>query len=167
MMLSCDTVRADFPFLARMVNGAPIAYLDNAATTQKPRIVADAMPFFFAIGINLSRTLTAWTWPSPLPASTARTLPRSRSILSEALARQLFPNEDAVGKQIWMPGPGKDTPTIVGIVGDVKHQGLDQDVTPQVYVPYQQFALWSTAIVVRTTSGDVQFARLGRSVFHA
>jgi cysteine desulfurase/selenocysteine lyase len=36
------TLRADFPLLAREVNGHPLVYLDNAATTQKPRAVLDA-----------------------------------------------------------------------------------------------------------------------------
>jgi cysteine desulfurase / selenocysteine lyase len=36
-------VRADFPLLARHVNGRPLAYLDNAASTQRPRAVLDAV----------------------------------------------------------------------------------------------------------------------------
>ncbi len=36
-------IRADFPILARTVNGKPLVYLDNAATTQKPQAVIDAM----------------------------------------------------------------------------------------------------------------------------
>src|SRR5581483_4716321 len=85
------------------------------------------------------------------------------AILSEALARQLFPDEDAVGKKVWMPGPGKDTPTVIGVVGDVKHQGLDRDVTPQAYVPYLQFAMPSTAIVVRTTGNPLRLAAAVRN----
>lgn len=36
-------LRRDFPILARQVSGKPLAYLDNAATTQRPRAVIDAM----------------------------------------------------------------------------------------------------------------------------
>ena len=36
-------VRADFPILAREVHGHPLVYLDNAASTQKPRIVAETI----------------------------------------------------------------------------------------------------------------------------
>ena len=36
-------VRADFPLLARRINGHPLAYLDNAASTQQPRAVLDAV----------------------------------------------------------------------------------------------------------------------------
>ena len=42
-MLNIDKVRADFPILSREVYGKPLVYLDNAATTQKPLCVLDAM----------------------------------------------------------------------------------------------------------------------------
>ena len=44
-------IRADFPILARTVHGKPLVYLDNAATTQKPRVVLDAVASYFT-GIN-------------------------------------------------------------------------------------------------------------------
>jgi predicted permease len=85
-------------------------------------------------------------------------------ILSASLARALFPNENALGKQVWMPGSGKDTPTVIGIVGDVKHQGLDQDVSPQAYVPYRQSAVTNAmTIVVRTTGNPMTLASAVRN----
>jgi len=41
-------VRADFPALAQTVHGRPLVYLDNAATTQKPRQVIDALAGYYA-----------------------------------------------------------------------------------------------------------------------
>ncbi|HEY8258616.1 MAG TPA: cysteine desulfurase [Gemmatimonadales bacterium] len=41
-------LRDDFPILARSVRGKPLVYLDNAATTQKPRAVIDALVHFYA-----------------------------------------------------------------------------------------------------------------------
>ena len=41
--LDVERIRADFPVLAQKVHGKPVAYLDNAATSQKPRQVIDAM----------------------------------------------------------------------------------------------------------------------------
>src|SRR5437764_15388583 len=38
-----EGVRADFPILAQKVHGRPLVYLDNAASTQKPRAVMDAI----------------------------------------------------------------------------------------------------------------------------
>jgi cysteine desulfurase/selenocysteine lyase len=43
-----DGVRRDFPALAQRVNGYPLAWFDNAATTQKPRQVIDAISRFYA-----------------------------------------------------------------------------------------------------------------------
>ena len=41
--LDVNRIRADFPILSRTVNGKPLVYLDNAATTQKPTKVIDAV----------------------------------------------------------------------------------------------------------------------------
>lgn len=43
MILPVDEIRKDFPILGREVYGKPLVYLDNAATTQKPRCVIDAI----------------------------------------------------------------------------------------------------------------------------
>jgi putative ABC transport system permease protein len=63
---------------------------------------------------------------------------RSVLILNEALARKLFPGEDAIGKRFRWPAYGKGPATVVGVVGDVRHNGLDQDVTPEIFAPYWQ-----------------------------
>ncbi len=42
-----DAVRADFPILHQSVNGHPLVYLDNAATTQKPNAVIDAISNYY------------------------------------------------------------------------------------------------------------------------
>jgi cysteine desulfurase/selenocysteine lyase len=49
--LDVQRVRADFPILARTVHGKPLVYLDNAATTQKPQAVLDALTGYYT-GIN-------------------------------------------------------------------------------------------------------------------
>ena len=55
---SVEDVRADFPLLDRTVNGRPLAYLDNAATSQKPRSVLDAIRVYYEHGnANVHRAL--------------------------------------------------------------------------------------------------------------
>ena len=51
-----ERVRADFPILRRLVRGRPLAYLDNAATTQKPQAVLDAlMRYYTTSNANVHR----------------------------------------------------------------------------------------------------------------
>ena len=51
-------LRADFPILSREVNGRPLVYLDNAATTQKPRAVIDALvDYYSTVNANIHRGL--------------------------------------------------------------------------------------------------------------
>ncbi len=42
-----NNIRADFPLLKREVNGKPLVYLDNGATTQKPQVVIDALVNYY------------------------------------------------------------------------------------------------------------------------
>jgi cysteine desulfurase/selenocysteine lyase len=46
--IDVKSVRADFPILGQRVHGFPLAWLDNAATTQKPKAVIDAISHFYA-----------------------------------------------------------------------------------------------------------------------
>ena len=56
MAFDPSTVRAEFPILAQPVNGRPLVYLDNAATTQKPRAVLDASRRYYEeINANIHR----------------------------------------------------------------------------------------------------------------
>ena len=43
-----ERVKSDFPILGRKVNGKPLVYLDNAATTQKPKVVIDALVDYYS-----------------------------------------------------------------------------------------------------------------------
>ena len=43
-----DKIRADFPVLAQMINGKPLVYLDNAATSQKPQTVIDSLVNYYS-----------------------------------------------------------------------------------------------------------------------
>jgi cysteine desulfurase/selenocysteine lyase len=45
--LEVKKIRADFPILHQQVNGHPLVYLDNAATTQKPQSVIDALVYYY------------------------------------------------------------------------------------------------------------------------
>lgn len=46
-VFNVETIRKDFPILKQIVHGSPLAYLDNAATTQKPKCVIDAITDYY------------------------------------------------------------------------------------------------------------------------
>ena len=57
-VLDIAAIRADFPILSRQVHGRPLVYLDNAATTQKPRQVIDALVDYYSnTNANIHRGL--------------------------------------------------------------------------------------------------------------
>ena len=56
MTLDVKALRAQFPILQREIDGKPLVYLDNAATTQKPQVVLDAIiDFYTTTNANVHR----------------------------------------------------------------------------------------------------------------
>jgi putative ABC transport system permease protein len=74
------------------------------------------------------------------------------AVINETLARRFFTNENPIGKRLLM---GQMPQTIVGVVNDVYHLGLDQEVHPEVYFPYMQmpnFGLMKLAVRVASSN---------------
>ncbi|HKV64141.1 MAG TPA: ABC transporter permease [Candidatus Acidoferrum sp.] len=75
-------------------------------------------------------------------------------LVNETLARTFWPNQNPIGRHITMKDWGPPlTGEIVGVVGDVKTNGLDAEVGPMIYWSYAQFGQIFNAMVVRT-DGD-------------
>ena len=56
MSFNIDDIRADFPILSQKVNGKPLVYFDNGATSQKPQVVIDAISKYYQeINANIHR----------------------------------------------------------------------------------------------------------------
>ena len=74
-------------------------------------------------------------------------------MVNDALVRQTFPHEDPIGKEITFGGG--TVLTIVGVVGDVRQAGLDQEPLMEIYMPYgypeYTIALGDASLVVKTT----------------
>jgi len=75
-------------------------------------------------------------------------------MISQELARRFFPNEDPIGKRLKLdPSPESPAPwlKIIGIVGDIKHSGLEAKERDAImYVMYQQSPQPYSAFIVRT-----------------
>jgi putative ABC transport system permease protein len=77
------------------------------------------------------------------------------ALVNRDAAETLFAGEDPIGQQVILGGPNGPPRTIVGIVGDVRHRGLERPPGPQVYVPQAQWAWAETLLtVVVKTAGD-------------
>jgi putative ABC transport system permease protein len=64
-------------------------------------------------------------------------------IVNDEMVRQYFPNENPLGKRVrWARNPTVQWIEIVGVVGDVKHFGLDLPEQPALYSPYTQINSW-------------------------
>src|SRR5256886_6881333 len=74
-------------------------------------------------------------------------------IINQAMAKKYWPGEDAVGKRINFGDADPNNIkwfTIVGIISDVHHQGLDVDPKPEFYLPHPQRASRGMILTVRS-----------------
>jgi len=84
-------------------------------------------------------------------------------LISETAARMFFPKGDAIGQKLHFGASGgyeRNEGEIVGIVGDVRHFGLDAPIAPTFYVPLSQAGMDNATFVVRAQGSP---AALGQS----
>ncbi len=83
-------------------------------------------------------------------------------MVSETAAERWWPRQDAIGKRLRVSGnsaeQGELLRTVVGVVKDVKQNGLDAPRTMQVYIPHAQYMSGSMVLVVRTGSDPLSYA---------
>jgi predicted permease len=74
------------------------------------------------------------------------------AIVNRALVRQIFAGENPVGRRVRLGSNPETAPwiTIVGVVGDVRHFGLEREPRPEIYRPYAANPLSAPIVVVRT-----------------
>jgi putative ABC transport system permease protein len=77
-------------------------------------------------------------------------------IVDETLARTYFPGEDPVGKRIYEgEGENRIYRQIVGVVGAIRHKGLDAEYKSQTYYPHAQSGSAGMTVVVRAANDPV------------
>ena len=75
-------------------------------------------------------------------------------VVGESTARRFWPNESAVGKRIKIGDAANPWLNIVGVVGDVRHYGLDKPTNLQVYLPHAQKPSQQMTLVVRASGAS-------------
>ena len=89
-------------------------------------------------------------------------------IISERMARDLWPNENPIGRSFQVWRDEKFSREVVGVVGDTKVDSVDKETENQLYVPYLQDSGWgSLTVVVRTTGEAGAFAGSVRGAISA
>ncbi|MGA2353512.1 MAG: ABC transporter permease [Terriglobales bacterium] len=76
------------------------------------------------------------------------------AIVNESLARTVFPGQDPIGKQITKFGPDSLTLQIIGIVGNVRHVGLDAAPRSEIYQLLGQAQWPSIFVAIRSATSD-------------
>jgi MacB-like periplasmic core domain len=99
--------------------------------------------YFETIGMRLlrGRSFTAADTPESAPVT----------VINETLARRIWPNENPIGKRIKMGFPEDDDPwrEVIGVVNDIKMNGVERDTSMQMYLPFSQMPEESVGMVVR------------------
>ncbi len=84
-------------------------------------------------------------------------------IINEMLARRYFPHESPIGKQISILWASREPGVVVGVVGDVRYTGINNDVLPTVYWSQFQHMFSGTSFVLKT---EVPPMRIANSAAH-
>ena len=141
------------------VEGAEAATLGEAPA---PGMQWATPGYFAAMGIELRRG-RLFTEADDADAAPV-------AVVNEALARELWPNQDPIGRRLRMwidPWPWIE---IVGVVADVKHYGIGAEASTKLYIPHAQgyvsayYSPSALSLVVQTDGDAAQLADPVRSV---
>jgi putative ABC transport system permease protein len=124
-----------------------------------PRLVSP--DYFGTMGIPLLRGRTFTDTDTESSPAVA--------VINQAAAQRFWPTSDPIGQRISLGSPERWM-EIVGIVGDIRHQGLDADANPEAYMPHhQRFTSLGNglargmSLVVRSDLDRASIARLVRT----
>jgi len=147
---------------ASLVNQLPLSGdFDSWGVTFEARPLANPSDapsaFRFAIGPSFLQTMG-------IPLLAGRTFSKLDAeetplvaLISRSFAKHVLGDLDPIGQRIHLGGPERPWVTIVGVVGDVHHQGLDAEGEWQIYLPSSQTPwAYSRMMLLVRGSGDTQ-----------
>jgi putative ABC transport system permease protein len=87
-------------------------------------------------------------------------------LINELFANRIWPGEDPLGKMVQLGGPKRPWRTVVGVVGGVRHEGLDGPPKLQLYVPEAQWFNPDSdmTLVIRTNGNPTALSAAARAV---
>jgi putative ABC transport system permease protein len=133
------------------IEGQPSA---NGADQPRAKLRTASPDYFKALGIPLLR---GRFFNASDDAQTPKVV-----IVNQLAAERYWPHQDPIGKRILSGADTNEWSTIIGVVGNVKHAGLDADTSPETYYHYRQippevmnYFEGTMALVIRTASDPV------------
>ncbi|MGD8276497.1 MAG: ABC transporter permease [Gemmatimonadota bacterium] len=140
-----------------LIEGRPVPATREDQTVANYRSVTPG--FIAAMGMRLLRgrgITAADRTDAPLVA-----------VINQTLAARYWPGEDAMGKRFSAEGPDGPWVTVVGIVADVHHDGLDLPVRPEMWLPVEQVPDAGLTLVLRTDGDPAVLGPLVRAEVRA
>jgi predicted permease len=122
------------------IEGRPVA----AGERPEVEFRRASLSYFRAMGVPLrqGRTFTEQDGPDAQPVV----------VINEAGARRFWPGEDAVGKRVRFLGTVQEPwSTVIGVIGNIKHFGLDTEPRPEVYITFAQGPPVTPLLAIRTS----------------
>ncbi|MGD0773535.1 MAG: ABC transporter permease [Candidatus Solibacter sp.] len=121
-------------------------------TPPRVKYTAVGLNYFRTLGISLARGRDFDSHDQP---DTERVM-----IVNLTMARQLWPNEDALGKTARLANDPPNTErTVVGVVSDTRINNVAEPAQPYFYLPFAQTRFSSMNLIARTSVDPVQMAR--------
>jgi putative ABC transport system permease protein len=137
----------------------------------KPVPGAEAIPHaaFIPVSANFFATMAI-----PVRAGRAFTEPEMNgtpavTLINESLAHRLWPGENAVGKRLRQGGADSQAAwrEVIGVVADVRLNGLEQEAPLQVYLPLALHNSGTVKLVVRTDGEPLAFSKSIEQTIHS
>jgi putative ABC transport system permease protein len=128
------------------VEGKPYVQGTGAPTTAERSVTPG---YLQTMGISLLRGRAL--------AHTDRERSLNVAVINETMAREHWPGQDPIGKRlkrVW----NDEWITVVGLVGDVKYDGLASEIEPEIYRPFLQTPARDMSLVVRAASDPMMLA---------
>lgn len=151
MKLDINKIRADFPILSRKVNGKPLIYFDNGATTQKPKQVIDSIVDYYSnINSNVHRGV--------------HSLSQEATIAFEEARKYIagFINAKSEKEIIFTKGTTESINLMANVLSDLIHKNDEIIITSMEHhsnlVPWQQLCKQKQAnlkIVTTNRNGEI------------
>jgi putative ABC transport system permease protein len=128
------------------IDGRPAGTAESGGTAQ-----------YFAVTPAYARTMGIPVTRGRFIREDDRLTGRSVVIINETMAKQFFSNQDPIGQRLDISGPTY-LREIIGVVSDVKRDGLDAQASAQVYEPFWQTPSYGLTVLVRTTGDTLPLA---------